>query len=574
MSSEENSKPHRVLALKYRPRHFDELIGQDALVQTLKNAITTGRLANAYMLTGVRGVGKTTTARIIAKALNYAGPDGKGEPTTGNTDDCPICRAITEDRHPDVIEMDAASRTGIDDIREILDGVRYAPTEARYKVYIIDEIHMLSKQAFNALLKTLEEPPSHVKFIFATTEIRKVPVTVLSRCQRFDLRRLDVASLKQHFAGICEKEGAEISDEALDLIARAADGSVRDGLSILDQAMALADEEINAELVQSMLGLSDKSKIITLLERGLSGETPQALDILDEFYNLGADPIAVIKDALEIISVLTRIRAVGAHNAALFTMSQDQFALCKALAEKLSMPTLGKSWQIFLKGLEEAQKAPNPQTALEMTLLRLSYAADLPDPGDLIRRLEKDGVVSGVSQAAAPKAQAAAQKETVTAHHSSGSSGAQRQGLAVQPRAEMEAETQEEREQQRAVFTTLLELRDCLEQAGYMVLASHLYHYARFVGFKTRGNSKQVVLKSHPDAPSSFSTDLRTALQEMTGEHWLVVFDDEARQVQPTLHEQQEQKQADKIEAISQNPLIQKIRKHFPEATITDIKEL
>ncbi|MCK5384606.1 MAG: DNA polymerase III subunit gamma/tau, partial [Alphaproteobacteria bacterium] len=286
----EKMKEYRVLARKYRPQNFDTLIGQDALVRTLKNAIKSGRIAHAFMLTGVRGVGKTTTARIIAKALNYKGPEGKGGPTSEDTSDCSLCQAISEDRHPDVIEMDAASRTGVDDIREILDGVRYAPTEARYKIYVIDEVHMLSKNAFNALLKTLEEPPEHVKFIFATTEIRKVPITVLSRCQRFDLRRIDTDLLARHFKSICDQEGYKIEDEALTMIARAADGSVRDGLSLLDQAMALSDKKMTAVLIQDMLGLTDRAQNLDLLEKVLEGNIADALDTMDSIYKNGGAP--------------------------------------------------------------------------------------------------------------------------------------------------------------------------------------------------------------------------------------------------------------------------------------------
>jgi len=313
MSEEKpQDEPYRVLARKYRPKNFDELIGQEALVRTLTNAIDSGRIAHAFMMTGVRGVGKTTTARIIAKALNYAGPDGKAGPTTGDTDDCPICQAITEDRHPDVIEMDAASRTGVDDIREILDGVRYAPTEARYKVYVIDEVHMLSKNAFNALLKTLEEPPEHVKFIFATTEIRKVPITVLSRCQRFDLRRVDVPTLAGHFENLCGKEGVKADEDAINMIARAADGSVRDGLSLLDQAIATGGDTITADQVQAMLGLGDKAQNLDLLEHALTGNMPEALEIMDALYAGGLDPVVLVQDLLDLTHVLTKLRAVPA----------------------------------------------------------------------------------------------------------------------------------------------------------------------------------------------------------------------------------------------------------------------
>ncbi len=388
--ADEKEQEYRVLARKYRPLNFDELIGQEALVRTLTNAIETGRIAHAFMLTGVRGVGKTTTARIIAKALNYKGPDGTAGATTGDTSDCALCQAIAEDRHPDVIEMDAASRTGIDDIREILDGVRYAPTEARYKVYIIDEVHMLSKQAFNALLKTLEEPPAHVKFIFATTEIRKVPITVLSRCQRFDLRRVDVPTLGAHFERICKSENVKAEDEALTLIARAADGSVRDGLSILDQAISVSQGDITADHVKNMLGLADKEGSLDLLAHALRGETQQALEILESYYKAGADPVVVLQDVLDLTHTLTRLRAVP-DSAALSNgaLSPDMLKRAEEISKTLSMPSLSKAWQLLLKGLNEVQNAPNPQIAAEMVIMRLSYAANLPDPKDLLEALKK-----------------------------------------------------------------------------------------------------------------------------------------------------------------------------------------
>lgn len=292
---------YRVLARKYRPKSFAELIGQDALVRTLTNAIHSGRIAQAFMLTGVRGVGKTTTARIIARALNCTGPDGTGGPTVTPCGVCDNCRAIAEDRHVDVMEMDAASHTGVDDIREIIDGVRYAPVSARYKLYIIDEVHMLSKSAFNALLKTLEEPPAHVKFVFATTEIRKVPVTVLSRCQRFDLRRVDAQVLKEHFTRITGLEGAGIEPDAAALIARAADGSVRDGLSLLDQAIALAAGTVTAQQVRDMLGLADRSKVIDLFEAAVSAKPAEAMDLLSDLHRVGADPVVILQDRKSVV---------------------------------------------------------------------------------------------------------------------------------------------------------------------------------------------------------------------------------------------------------------------------------
>lgn len=385
----ENSKNagvYRVLARKYRPRHFDELIGQDALVRTLRNAIETGRIAHAFMLTGVRGVGKTTTARIIAKALNYTGPDGTAGPTTGPTDDCEVCRAITEDRHPDVIEMDAASNRGIDDIRQILDGVRYAPVSARYKVYIIDEVHMLTKESFNALLKTLEEPPAHVKFIFATTEIRKVPVTILSRCQRFDLKRVDVGTLSAHYQKICGLENVQAEDDAIAMIARAADGSVRDGLSLLDQAIALSHEAISVGQVRDMLGLADRSRILDMLEHSLRGACAPALTIMDDLARAGADALVIVQDLLELTHLLTRYRAVPALRESDNAVSPDIKARLIPLCMEFSMPTLGRAWTLLLKGVNEIQSAPQQRAALEMLLIRLAYTSDLPDPGDLLKK--------------------------------------------------------------------------------------------------------------------------------------------------------------------------------------------
>ncbi|MEX2643807.1 MAG: DNA polymerase III subunit gamma/tau, partial [Acetobacterales bacterium] len=379
---------YRVLARKYRPRHFGELIGQEPMVRTLRNAIASGRLAHAFVLTGVRGVGKTTTARIIAKALNYAGPDGTAGPTADPADDCAHCRSIDEGRHPDVIEMDAASRTGVDDIRELIDGVRYRPVSARYKVYIIDEVHMLSRNAFNALLKTLEEPPEHVKFIFATTEIRKVPVTVLSRCQRFDLRRVDVETLTAHFAAVAEKENARFSREAVGMIARAADGSVRDGLSLLDQAIshAGADVEVGEAEVREMLGLADRAQVFDLLDAAFGGKPDRALSLFGEMYAVGADPGTVLQDLLELVHWLTRLKVTPsvADGAGVPELERTRG---REMAEALSMPVLTRAWQMLLKGLGEVQQAANPHQAAEMVLVRLAYAADLPDPGSLVRRL-------------------------------------------------------------------------------------------------------------------------------------------------------------------------------------------
>src|ERR1700744_1245803 len=365
------SPPYRVLARKYRPQPFAELIGQDAMVQTLGNAIKRDRLAHAFLLTGVRGVGKTSTARLIAKALNCIGPDGQGGPTIDPCGVCEPCVAIAEGRHIDVIEMDAASHTGIDDVRELIDAVRYAAVSARYKVYIIDEVHMLSKQAFNGLLKTLEEPPPHGKFIFATTEIRKVPVTVLSRCPRFALRRLDMPDLAPHLKPIAEKEDVQIEDGALALVARAAEGSVRDSLSLLDQAIAHQETgAITAESVRAMLGLADRGRIIDLFEKLMGGKIAEALKDLSELYDVGADPLVVMQDLLETTHFLTRLKvAPGAEG--FFDGSSAEAKRAAEMAAKLSVPSLTRAWQMLLKGLFEVRDATQALAACEMALIRL-----------------------------------------------------------------------------------------------------------------------------------------------------------------------------------------------------------
>ena len=383
---------YRVLARKYRPQSFDDLIGQDALVRTLANALEQGRLAHAFVLTGVRGVGKTTTARIIAKGLNCIGVDGKSGPTVNPGGVCDNCRSITEDRHVDVMEMDAASRTGVDDIREIIDGVRYRPVAARYKVYIIDEVHMLSRNAFNALLKTLEEPPDHVKFVFATTEIRKVPITVLSRCQRFDLRRIGIDDLIGLFTSICAKEGVEAEKEALRLVARAADGSARDGLSLLDQAMALATGPIAPTLVQEMLGLADRAEIMDLFEDLMGGKLPEVLARVNTMHDLGADPLVIAQDLMETTHLVTRFKV--APGSAGRDVSEIERTRGSALAEALGTPHLGRAWQMFLKGITEIQQAPSPLAALEMVLIRLAHLSDLPSPADALKTLQSGGTIA------------------------------------------------------------------------------------------------------------------------------------------------------------------------------------
>ncbi|MFN3826533.1 MAG: DNA polymerase III subunit gamma/tau [Micavibrio sp.] len=544
---------YRVLARKYRPRHFDELIGQDALVRTLRNAIESGRIAHAFMLTGVRGVGKTTTARIIAKALNYTGPDGTAGPTTGPTDDCDICRAIAEDRHPDVLEMDAASRTGVDDIREILDGVRYAPVSARYKIYIIDEVHMLSKNAFNALLKTLEEPPPHVKFIFATTEIRKVPVTVLSRCQRFDLKRVDVATLSDHYKKICGLENVQADDDALTMIARAADGSVRDGLSLLDQAIALSADRVTTQQVRDMLGLSDRSRILDMLEHSLKGECEPALALMDDMARNGADSLVIVQDLLELTHLLTRYRAVPALLEKDNAVAPDMKARLGNLAVSFSMPTLGRAWQLLLKGVTEVQSAPQPRAALEMLLIRLAYTSDLPDPADLIKKLKNGEAINLAGSLHKPAEQRLPEPVALRAVAGGGTVA------AVVP---VMQEQEELEPLQVGAIISLQTLEQALKTRGYARLAADVYHYVR-MGKIEEG---RLEIAYDQNMVPSMLGDLSKALKDMTGQMWLVSETNHA--TVPTLHEQQQRADKALLEEAQRHPVVSRIVQMFPDATI------
>ncbi len=394
MAEDENKdNQYVILARKYRPQTFEDLLGQDALVQTLTNAIKNNRLHHAYILTGIRGVGKTSTARIIAKALNCTGIDGKGGPTVHPCGVCENCKAITAGRHIDVLELDAASRTGVDDIREILDGVRYKPTNARYKIYIIDEVHMLSKNAFNALLKTLEEPPSHVKFIFATTEIRKVPVTILSRCQRFDLQRLRIDELMKMFHKIIAAEGLKADEEALQLLARAADGSARDATSLLDQAISLGVGNVKLDVVKNMIGLADKTQNFELFEHLVAGNTDKVLALLDSQYKNGANPITILQDLINIthLAAKTRIIPSSVDDPA---VSEEEKEFAKRMAGSVSIAILSKIWQMMIKGISELQIAPQQIDALEMILIRIAYAAHLPTPYEILNDVKKNSNLS------------------------------------------------------------------------------------------------------------------------------------------------------------------------------------
>ncbi|HIF25738.1 MAG TPA: DNA polymerase III subunit gamma/tau [Micavibrio sp.] len=556
----EEQKPYRVLARKYRPKNFDELIGQDALVRTLTNAINSGRIAHAFMLTGIRGTGKTTTARIIAKALNYRGPDGNAGPTTGSTDDCETCKAITEDRHPDVMEMDAASRTGVDDIREILDGVRYAPTSARYKVYIIDEVHMLSKAAFNALLKTLEEPPEHVIFIFATTEIRKVPVTVLSRCQRFDLRRIDAQTLADYYGTICEKEGVKAEKEALLMIGRAADGSVRDGLSLLDQAISLAGMEgsdgITATQVQDMLGLADRTLVLGMLESALKGECGKALDTMAALYEKAADPVVLINDMLDFTHLMTRLRAVPDMKDAQSVMAQDALEAAADLAGKLSMPTLGRAWQILLKGLQEVNQAPSPQAAAEMILIRLAYAADLPDPAELIKKINSgEGNIGGGTP---PSGGGATTGSSAAVSASVSSASGQAQALAAPQPQEMAVAVEVPK-----YINDLHDVEAILTAHNEIRLASEVHLHVHLITMKKGVIEMALHEEGRPEMPQL----LGKALTQIMDERWVVTVSN--GKGQPTLVQQAQAIIDAEIEEAKKHPVVSNVLEFFPQARVT-----
>ena len=560
---------YRVLARKYRPQHFGDLIGQEPLVRTLTNALERSRLPHAIILSGVRGVGKTTTARIIAKAINYRGPDGKGEPSVAATDDCPICRAIAEDRHPDVVEMDAASRTGVDDVREIIEGVRYRPVEARYKVYIIDEVHMLSKNAFNALLKTLEEPPEHVVFIFATTEIRKVPITVLSRCQRFDLRRVEKARLEAHFAAICEKEAVTADKEALALIARAADGSVRDGLSLLDQAIALSGDTVTTEVVETMLGLADRARVLDLFAFLVEGRIAEALDCLGQLYAHGAEPFVVLQDLMETTHQLTRRKLLGAtaDDAA------GESARLDALAEKLSMPQLGRCWQMLVKGAGEVQYSDRPLPAAEMALIRLAFASDLPDPAELVRRLTAEKGApsdtagkSGGSQPGeapppdVPRASASLDRETGPPVDWPSEAPEPEMPPADSPPADVlpvgPSPPPEDFRALVALCRTRREVR----------LADHLTFDVDLVRFAPG----RLELRLRERAPSDLPNRLKRLLKEWTGDVWNIAVDPHATEHR-NLGEELAAEDAARRERALQHPLVKAALETFPEAEVTRI---
>jgi DNA polymerase III subunit gamma/tau len=520
--------PYRVLARKYRPQRFSELIGQDAMVQTLGNAIKRDRLAHAFLLTGVRGVGKTSTARLIAKALNCIGPDGQRGPTIDPCGVCDPCVSITEGRHMDVVEMDAASNTGVDDVREIIEAVRYSAVSARYKVYIIDEVHMLSKNAFNALLKTLEEPPPHVKFLFATTEVNKVPITVLSRCQRFDLRRISSEMLAAHFAGIVTAENVVAEEEALSLIARAAEGSVRDGLSILDQAIAHADMEgdgkVTGAQVRDMLGLSDRGAVRRLFGLVLSGDAAGTMSALADQRDLGVDPVAVLRALLELTHGITLAKVGAPVDPA---QSVEERTALEEWADKLSFALLHRLWQLLLKGHDEVTRASHPNEAADMALLRVIHASQLPDPGEVIRRLEAGEI------ATTPISQAPAADDA--------------------PSATIPAD-----------FPALISM---LEANGKQRMGLYLHDDTGLVRYAP----PELVLSANKPLPSDFARDLGSVLKSLTGRQWAITLTED--QAAPTLKQQDDQREAATRNAILAEPLVRAAFDAFPDAELIDYSQ-
>ncbi|MHA7884748.1 DNA polymerase III subunit gamma/tau [Nitratireductor rhodophyticola] len=567
---------YRVLARKYRPSDFTGLIGQEPMVRTLTNAFNAGRIAQAWMLTGVRGVGKTTTARILARALNYK-TDTIDAPTVDLTVEGEHCRAILEGRHVDVVEMDAASHTGIDDIRDIIDQVRYAPVSARYKVFIIDEVHMLSNQAFNGLLKTLEEPPPHVKFIFATTEIRKVPITILSRCQRFDLRRIDAAMIKADLARIGGLEGVEAEDEALAMIARASEGSMRDAQSIFDQAIAHSSGKVSAQTVRDMLGLADRSRIIGLFEDLMKGDVAAALAEFRAQYDVGADPATVLNDLAEFNHLVTRLRFVpeAAEDAAL---SEDERTRGLEFSKTLSVRVLSRTWQMLLKGIQEVQSSGRPMAAGEMVLIRIAHAASLPTLDEALKRLDDmpAGAGNGQGQPPAPggvspsgNGGGGAMASAVATQHAPVSGGGQTMRL-VQPEAApvaMQPPVVAEEAVPDTVPLKSLEdiarLADAKRDMAFKVL---LKRCVRLVSIEPG----RLDISLTGDAPKTVMGDLTNRLKEWTGRRWIVSLSSEAGG--PTLAEQEEGRRESAIADAKADPAVAAILDRFPGAKIIDIR--
>ncbi len=553
--AEENTNENQyvVLARKYRPQNFEDLLGQDALVQTLTNAIQNNRLHHAYILTGIRGVGKTTTARLIARALNCTGADGKGGPTIHPCGVCDNCKAIAAGRHMDVMELDAASHTGVDDIRELLDSARYAPTNARYKVYIIDEVHMLSKGAFNALLKTLEEPPAHVKFIFATTEIRKVPVTILSRCQRFDLQRLSVETLTQLFTKILANENIPAETEALDIIAKAADGSARDGLSLLDQAIVLSNGNINTDVVKKMLGLADRSQTLTLFENLVNGNMEAVLKDISEQYTNGATPMIVLQDLINITHDLAKVKIIPAllNSTSLSEIEKKTFA---TLSTSCSLAVLSKIWQMLIKGISEINMAPSAVEALEMILLRVAYSASLPTPYEILNEVKKNSDLAGTSSVYSGQS-ALLQNSAAAAPVSVPPSGTEKKNDLTATVSAGET----------SGFNTVEDLLRYLEGTKKALIEYSIKHDVCIREF----SDGHIAMNIAPSIHQDFIMNLHKLLSEATGRQW------EIEIIKGDLGETIADKEKSAAEAtkknVSEYPLVKKILEEFKGAKIETV---
>ena len=557
--SDTTNQSYQVLARKYRPETFADLVGQDAMVRTLKNAFAADRIAQAFIMTGIRGTGKTTTARIIAKGMNCIGPDGQGGPTTDPCGVCEHCSAIIEGRHVDVMEMDAASRTGVDDIREIIDSVHYRAASARYKIYIIDEVHMLSTNAFNALLKTLEEPPAHVKFIFATTEIRKVPVTVLSRCQRFDLRRIEPEVMIALMRKIASAESAEITDDALALITRAAEGSARDATSLLDQAISHGAGETTADQVRAMLGLADRGRVLDLFEAIMRGDASAALAELGAQYSDGADPMAIMRDLAEIthwISVV-KITPDAADDP---TVSPDERARGATLSEQLAMRVLTRMWQMLLKALDEVAQAPNSMMAAEMAIIRLTHVADLPSPEELVKKLQNSspppvppsGGTSGIRTGMVTNAQSNAAVTSAPTGGPTASLG------SAQPVTETVSAL--------AHYATFDAVVDLVRSQRDVKLLVEVESCIRLVSYQPG----RIEFTPTNDAPSDLSQRLGGALQRWTGARWAIILSNTGTAT-TIAEDRTAAEDAIKAEA-QQHPLMQAAMASFPNAKIIDIR--
>ncbi len=557
------AKPYVVLARKYRPETFDQLIGQEAMVTTLKNAFATDRIAQGYMLTGVRGIGKTTTARILARALNYSKAGLPDRATVEMDGYGAHCLEIIKSRHPDVLEMDAASNTSVDNVREIIENARYKPLVARYKVFIIDEVHMLSKSAFNALLKTLEEPPEHVKFIFATTEVRKVPVTVLSRCQRFDLRRIEVPLLTAHFKGILATEGASADEDSLLLIARAAGGSVRDGLSILDQAIAMSGGRLGADTVRDMLGLADRGRIFALLEELFRGAAADALSALRGLMMDGADPIQVLADLAEAVHTTTRVKVVG-ESVAGESLSGEERRRAAALAGQLSIPVLARAWQMLQKGLEEAGRATDTMAAAEMVLIRLAYAAGVPSPGEVIRMLGDGGRASQTAVAAASQGRAPESKVTDRPRPDAGPAGPINKSAEDVARPEHRGSTTPDDPGPRT-FADIIQL---VSERRDAMLKYHLEEHVSLV----RCEPGRLELRLLDGAPQGLPNEIAEKLGKWTGRRWVVIVSRD--QGEPAIGPARRAKEAAQIAELKEHPAVKALLGAFPEAEVKTVRPL